>query len=107
MTSYPLHFYALVLYFRVQEGICYHLYSRARQATLEAYPLPEIQRISLEEVILRLKILKLGKCKSFLTKFMDPPDVDIIDISLNVSWIINPLLNCVSSLSFFLGTFLL
>merc|ERR1712018_193762 len=38
---------------RVQSGICYHLFSRAREMTLEQYAVPEMLRTRLEEVILK------------------------------------------------------
>ena len=58
---------------RVQPGICYHLFSRAREMTMEHYALPEMLRTRLEEVILKIKILELGKSKAFLEKVLDPP----------------------------------
>ena len=59
---------------RVQPGICYHLFSRAREMTLEQYAVPEMLRTRLEEVILKIKVLELGKAESFLEKVMDPPN---------------------------------
>ena len=70
---------------RVQEGVCYHLYTRARERLLDDYPLPEIQRTRLEEIILHIKILKLGSVRPFLSKVMMPPDTSVVDISLQVS----------------------
>lgn len=70
---------------RVQKGICYHLYSRARESLLEEYPLPEIQRTRLEEIILHIKILKLGSVRAFLSKVLMPPDTSVVEISLKVS----------------------
>ena len=46
---------------RCREGICYHLYTKAREMTLQSYLLPEIQRKRLEETILQIKALGLGK----------------------------------------------
>lgn len=69
---------------RVQPGICFHLYSRARENTLDHYPLPEMLRSRLEEVILQIKILQLGKASDFLASVMDPPDPKAIDISLDL-----------------------
>lgn len=76
---------------RVQAGICYHLYSRAREALLEDYPLPEIQRTRLEEIILHIKILKLGSVRPFLSKVMMPPDSSVVEISLQMLQAINAL----------------
>ena len=69
---------------RVQEGICYHLFSKIREDTLEEFPIPEIQRTSLEGVILKVKKLGLGPVKSFLSKVIDSPDENVIDHSLKV-----------------------
>lgn len=69
---------------RTQPGKCYHLYTRARELTLESYLLPEIQRKRLEELILQVKILGLGSVKLFLTKVMDPPDAQAIGIKFKL-----------------------
>ncbi|KAK7086921.1 hypothetical protein SK128_013296 [Halocaridina rubra] len=69
---------------RVQKGICYHLYTRAREMTLSEYALPEMQRIRLEEIILHIKILRLGSVKPFLSKVMNPPDESVVDSSLKM-----------------------
>merc|ERR1719412_413555 len=45
---------------RVQPGICYHLYTRAREMTLNQYVIPEMLRTSLDQVILTIKMLALG-----------------------------------------------
>ena len=42
--------------------------------TLDQYTLPEILRTRLEEVILKIKILELGKASYFLEKVMDSPE---------------------------------
>ena len=57
---------------RVQEGHVYHLFTRAREQTLEKFKKPEVLRTRLEEVILQIKILKLGKAE-FLKRLLDPP----------------------------------
>ncbi|KAK8400341.1 hypothetical protein O3P69_003203 [Scylla paramamosain] len=76
---------------RVQEGVCYHLYTRARERLLDDYPLPEIQRTRLEEIILHIKILKLGSVRPFLSKIMMPPDSSVVEISLQMLQAINAL----------------
>src|SRR5690348_1163259 len=58
---------------RTQPGICYHVYSNAREHTFDDYKKPEILRKSLEEEILRIKVMKLGKAYQFFSKLMDPP----------------------------------
>ncbi|XP_011502904.1 PREDICTED: ATP-dependent RNA helicase DHX36 [Ceratosolen solmsi marchali] len=69
---------------RVQPGICYHLYTKARAETLDQYPLPEILRIRLEEIILQIKILQIGKVDTFLATMLDAPDPKTISVSLQL-----------------------
>ncbi|KAG0721051.1 ATP-dependent RNA helicase DHX36 [Chionoecetes opilio] len=76
---------------RVQDGVCYHLYTRARESMMDDYPLPEIQRTRLEEIILHIKILKLGSMRPFLSRIMMPPDTSVVEISLQMLQAINAL----------------
>lgn len=69
---------------RVQPGVCYHLFSKAREMTLENYPLPEMLRSRLDEVIIRIKMLQLGAASPFLNKVMNPPDPLAVSHSLEV-----------------------
>lgn len=68
----------------MKPGICYHLYSKAREHTFDHYPLPEMLRSRLDEVILQIKILQLGKADPFLASVMDPPDPKAIELSLDL-----------------------
>jgi ATP-dependent RNA helicase DHX36 len=79
---YPID---LCLY-RVQSGVCYHLFSRGREAILADYPLPEMLRTRLEEVILSIKLLQLGKAAPFLEKVMDPPNPRAVSLAIQVSY---------------------
>ncbi|XP_075234101.1 ATP-dependent DNA/RNA helicase DHX36-like [Lycorma delicatula] len=76
---------------RVQPGICYHLFSKAREMTLADYPKPEMLRTRLEEVVLQAKILQLGYVKPFLQKVLDPPDPVAIDLALKMLHMLNAL----------------
>nr|XP_014276577.1 ATP-dependent RNA helicase DHX36-like isoform X2 [Halyomorpha halys] len=67
---------------RVQEGVCYHLFTRGREKMLDQYQLPEMLRTRLEEVILQAKILQLGKVEPFLQKVLDPPSPKAVTLSL-------------------------
>ncbi|XP_039287143.1 ATP-dependent DNA/RNA helicase DHX36 [Nilaparvata lugens] len=69
---------------RVQEGVCYHLYTKPREMMLADYQLPEMLRTRLEEVILQAKILQVGHIKPFLQKVLDPPNPAAIDLSLKM-----------------------
>jgi ATP-dependent RNA helicase DHX36 len=70
--------------YRVQPGICYHLFSERREMALANYPVPEMLRSRLEEVVLQVKILQQGLVSPFLSKVMQPPDPRAIDNSLKV-----------------------
>ncbi|XP_078045232.1 ATP-dependent DNA/RNA helicase DHX36 [Augochlora pura] len=76
---------------RVKPGICYHLYTRARERTFEQFPLPEMLTTRLETVILQIKILQLGKASSFLSCVMDPPLPKAVDLSLKLLTTLNAL----------------
>lgn len=52
--------------------------------TFAKYPLPEMLKMRLEEVILQIKILQLGKVKEFLAIVMDPPNLKAIHLSLKL-----------------------
>ncbi|KAK4309183.1 hypothetical protein Pmani_019168 [Petrolisthes manimaculis] len=76
---------------RVQDGVCYHLFTRAREKTMDEYQLPEILRTRLEEIILHIKILRLGLARPFLSKVMMAPDPLVVDISIQMLRAINAL----------------
>lgn len=45
---------------RVQEGLAFHLFTKLRHETqLQDHPLPEMLRLSLQDLALRIKILKI------------------------------------------------
>ena len=69
---------------RTQPGICYHLYSRYREQSLASHPTPEMRRMRLEELILRVKILKLGRVDIFLRHVPEPPEEKTVSISLQL-----------------------
>src|SRR6185312_7798762 len=56
---------------RVQSGVCFRLYEEQDFAARPAYTDPEIKRVSLAGVILRMKTLRLGDIREF--PFLDPP----------------------------------
>ena len=62
---------------REAEGICIRLYSEEDFEGREAYTAPEVLRINLASVILRMAALELGEPERF--PFLDPPDTRLIN----------------------------
>lgn len=73
---------------RVQEGLAYHLFTKARHDTkvghytyltdcqLAEHPVPEMLRLSLQDLALRIKILKVklgNTVEDVLSRALDPP----------------------------------
>ncbi|KAI4457226.1 atp-dependent rna helicase [Holotrichia oblita] len=69
---------------RVKPGICYHLYHRGREQFLDSYPLPEILRTRLEDVILMIKLLQLGPAMEFLQTLLDKPSEKTVEVSIEL-----------------------
>uniref|UniRef100_A0A2C9LTS6 Putative ATP-dependent RNA helicase DHX57 n=1 Tax=Biomphalaria glabrata TaxID=6526 RepID=A0A2C9LTS6_BIOGL len=67
---------------RVQEGVCFHLFtSHMYKHILRPHPVPEIQRNSLEQVIIRTKILSVFRghdIEIVLQDLIDAPSTDRI-----------------------------
>ncbi|KAF7966231.1 hypothetical protein HWV62_39469 [Athelia sp. TMB] len=62
---------------RVQRGLCFHLFTRVRHDTQMAdNPLPEMMRLSLSDLSLRIKIMKIkigSSIEDVLSRALDPP----------------------------------
>lgn len=61
---------------RTQKGFCFHLYTKFRyEHHLRKDPVPEIHRVPLEQMILRIKILfpQIQKSKTVLDNLIEPP----------------------------------
>lgn len=69
---------------RVQPGYCFHLFTRARKMTLDKYLKPEILRTRLEDVLLMMKILQLGKAEPFCEKLLDAPNPAAVGVALDL-----------------------
>ena len=75
---------------RVQEGICFHLFPRFHYETrMPKNQTPEMLRLSLQDLVMRVKVCKLGDIQTTLASALDPPsDKNIhraIDTLINVS----------------------
>ena len=58
---------------RVQNGLCFHLFSRQRFEQMAKEQTPEMLRLSLQDLVLRVKICGLGKIEETLSEALDPP----------------------------------
>ncbi|KAL0075665.1 P-loop containing nucleoside triphosphate hydrolase protein [Phycomyces blakesleeanus] len=64
---------------RVQEGICFHMFSQHRYELMANYETPEILRLPLEELCLRIKVCGLGSIRDVLDSALDAPSKTMID----------------------------
>ncbi|KAI8981985.1 hypothetical protein BDF20DRAFT_912195 [Mycotypha africana] len=64
---------------RVQEGICFHLFTQERFTMMPDYETPEILRLPLEELCLRIKVCKLGSIRDVLGAALDAPSEKMIN----------------------------
>jgi ATP-dependent helicase HrpA len=62
---------------RTESGVCFRLYEEQDYLSRPAFTDPEIKRVGLAGVILRMKSLRLGDIESF--PFLDPPQKRAVD----------------------------
>lgn len=65
---------------RVKEGMCWRIFDENyfKSTKVQEFSLPEIKRIPLEEIILQILYLKLGKPELFLSQCVEPPSINQI-----------------------------
>nr|HEX4316852.1 ATP-dependent RNA helicase HrpA [Kofleriaceae bacterium] len=61
---------------RTEHGVCFRLYDEADYESRPAYTDPEIKRVSLAGVVLRMKTLRLGDLEDF--PLLDPPRANAV-----------------------------
>ncbi|KXT02088.1 hypothetical protein AC578_6690 [Pseudocercospora eumusae] len=59
---------------RVQQGLCFHLFTKHRfEHMMVEQQTPEMLRLSLQDLVMRVKICKLGDIEKALSEALDPP----------------------------------
>ena len=66
---------------RLQPGVVYKMYTKARQDTLQEYMAPEMIRSRLENVILKIKVLGYHDVQEFMGQLMDSPSPESVALS--------------------------
>uniref|UniRef100_A0A6G1RPJ1 Helicase-associated domain-containing protein n=1 Tax=Hypotaenidia okinawae TaxID=2861861 RepID=A0A6G1RPJ1_9GRUI len=56
---------------RTGPGVCYRLYAESDYDAFSPYPVPEVQRVALDSLVLQLKSMGLGDPRTF--PFLEPP----------------------------------
>ncbi|XP_007195657.1 ATP-dependent RNA helicase DHX29 isoform X1 [Balaenoptera acutorostrata] len=69
---------------RVRGGFCFRMYTRERFEGFMDYSVPEILRVPLEELCLHIMKCNLGSPEDFLSKALDPPQLQVISNAMNL-----------------------
>ncbi|CAO3643232.1 unnamed protein product [Mucor hiemalis] len=64
---------------RVQEGVCFHLFTQKKFEEMSNFETPEILRLPLEELCLRIKVCELGSIRDVLGAALDSPTPKMIE----------------------------
>ncbi|XP_028651446.2 probable ATP-dependent RNA helicase DHX34 [Erpetoichthys calabaricus] len=66
---------------RTGPGVCYRLYAESDYEAFAPYPVPEIQRVALDSLVLQMKSMHLGDPRTF--PFINPPPAASIENALH------------------------
>ncbi|XP_033109458.1 ATP-dependent RNA helicase DHX30-like [Anneissia japonica] len=70
---------------RCQPGECYHLFTQDEYQQLDAYQVPELLRVPLEQVIVHAKVHNpLVNAEEFLSQALQAPTIEAVDKSIEV-----------------------
>ncbi|XP_074851666.1 ATP-dependent RNA helicase DHX29 [Carettochelys insculpta] len=69
---------------RVRNGFCFRMYTRDRFESFMEYSVPEILRVPLEELCLHIMKCSLGSPEDFLSRALDPPQLQVISNAMNL-----------------------
>uniref|UniRef100_A0A4X1SM70 RNA helicase n=1 Tax=Sus scrofa TaxID=9823 RepID=A0A4X1SM70_PIG len=69
---------------RVRDGFCFRMYTRERFEGFMDYSVPEILRVPLEELCLHIMKCNLGSPEDFLSKALDPPQLQVISNAMHL-----------------------
>uniref|UniRef100_A0A8V5GT56 Uncharacterized protein n=1 Tax=Melopsittacus undulatus TaxID=13146 RepID=A0A8V5GT56_MELUD len=65
---------------RTGPGVCYRLYAKSDYEAFPPYPVPEIQRVALDALVLQLKSMGLGDPRTF--PFLEPPPSSSLETAI-------------------------
>ncbi|KYO29697.1 putative ATP-dependent RNA helicase DHX34 isoform B [Alligator mississippiensis] len=65
---------------RTGPGVCYRLYAESDYDAFAPYPVPEIQRVALDALVLQMKSMCLGDPRSF--PFLEPPPPSSLETAM-------------------------
>jgi ATP-dependent RNA helicase DHX57 len=69
---------------RIQEGVCYKLFTRNMEANMRERPDPEILRVPLEQLCLSVKAMGVQDVTGFLQSALTPPSSQAVEAALHL-----------------------
>ncbi|KAL4233235.1 ATP-dependent RNA helicase dhx29 [Mactra antiquata] len=69
---------------RVQNGVCFRLFTKQMYNDMKPYTVPELLRVPLEELCLHIMKCNYGKPEVFLSSALDPPQSQVINRAMSL-----------------------